>query len=144
MQGTRRIKWLPLLVLAAKICPPGIEGTFFAFLMSVDNMGLLSSAWAGGVLLKVLGVTRSNFRYLWLVFVIRNLMRLLPLLFLHFIPNTNSDAPILPPELLETSDTSDEDTSNNEGSDTKVHRDGEDEDIHLITMQSPKMSNQVE
>lgn len=144
MQGTRRIKWLPLLVLAAKICPPGIEGTFFAFLMSVDNMGLLSSAWAGGVLLKVLGVKRSNFRYLWLAFVIRNLMRLLPLLFLHFIPNTNSDAPILPPELLETSDTSDEDASNNKGSDTKVHRDGEDEDIHLITMQSPKTSNQVE
>ncbi len=144
MQGTRRIKWLPLLVLAAKMCPPGIEGTFFAFLMSVDNMGLLSSAWAGGVLLKVLGVTRSNFRYLWLAFVIRNLMRLLPLLFLCFIPNTNSDAPILPPELLETSDTSDEDASNNEGSDTKVHRDGEGEDIHLIAMQSPKTSNQVE
>jgi len=142
--GTRRIKWLPLLVLAAKICPPGIEGTFFAFLMSVDNMGLLSSSWAGGVLLKVLGVTRSNFRYLWLAFVIRNLMRLLPLLFLHFIPNTNSDAPILPPELFETSDTSDEDASNNEGSDTKVHRDGEGEDIHLIAMQSPKTSNQVE
>jgi hypothetical protein len=142
--GTRRIKWLPLLVLAAKICPPGIEGTFFAFLMSVDNMGLLSSSWAGGVLLKVLGVTRSNFRYLWLAFVIRNLMRLLPLLFLHFIPNTNSDVPILPPELLETSDTSDEDASNNEGSDTKVHRDGEGEDIHLIAMQSPKTSNQVE
>ncbi|KAJ6833060.1 putative folate-biopterin transporter 2 [Iris pallida] len=34
-----RLKWMPLLVLSSKLCPPGIEGTFFALLMSIDNFG---------------------------------------------------------------------------------------------------------
>ncbi|CAI9274885.1 unnamed protein product [Lactuca saligna] len=38
-----RLKWMPLLVLSSQLCPPGIEGTFFALLMSIDNFGLMSS-----------------------------------------------------------------------------------------------------
>ena len=91
---------MPLLVLAAKLCPPGIEGTFFALLMSVDHVGTLTSAWVGSILLKVTGIHRSNFRYLWLTLLLRSLMRLLPLLFLFLVPNTDPDQPLLPPELL--------------------------------------------
>lgn len=91
---------MPLLVLAAKLCPPGIEGTFFALLMSVDNLGMLSSSWVGGVLLKLTGVRRRNFKYLWLTVLIRIFMRLLPLPFLFLVPNTDPDQPLLPPALL--------------------------------------------
>lgn len=91
---------MPLLVLAARLCPAGIEGTFFALLMSVDNVGMLSASWAGGLLLQATGIRRKNFKYLWLAVLIRNIMMLFPLPFLGLIPNTDPDLPILPPELL--------------------------------------------
>lgn len=100
LQAIARIKWMPLLVLAAKLCPPGIEGTFFALLMSIDNVGTLSSSWVGSVLLRVTGIRRTNFQYLWLTVLIRNGMRLLPLPFLFLVPNTDPDLPLLPTELL--------------------------------------------
>lgn len=100
LQAIRRIKWMPLLVLAARLCPAGIEGTFFALLMSVDNVGMLSASWAGGLLLQATGIRRKNFKYLWLTVLIRNIMVLFPLPFLGLIPNTDPDLPILPPELL--------------------------------------------
>ena len=32
-----QLAFMPLLVLAASLCPPGVEGTLFALLMSVFN-----------------------------------------------------------------------------------------------------------
>jgi len=55
-----RVKWQPPLVLSSKLFPAGIEDTFFALLMSVDHVGLLSSTWVGGLLLKSLGATHTD------------------------------------------------------------------------------------
>ena len=60
-QMTNRLKWMPMLVLSSKLCPSGIEGTFFALLMSIDNVGLLSSSWGGGFVLHILKITRTRF-----------------------------------------------------------------------------------
>jgi MFS family permease len=49
---------LAFLELAAKACPPHIEGTFFALLMSVYNAGMQGSQWAGGHLYDELGFER--------------------------------------------------------------------------------------
>ena len=103
-QAIQRIKWMPLLVLAARLCPPGIEGTFFALLMSIDNLGTLSSSYVGSILLRATGIRRTNFQYLWLTVLIRNGMRLLPLPFLFLVPNADPDLPLLPPELLGSED----------------------------------------
>jgi len=43
---------LTILVIAAKFCPPRIEGTFFALLMAVVNLGSSMSALASGWLYK--------------------------------------------------------------------------------------------
>ncbi|KAH9304613.1 hypothetical protein KI387_009017 [Taxus chinensis] len=99
-----RIKWMPMLVLSAKLCPSGIEGTFFALLMSIDNIGLLSSSWGGGMLLHLLNVTRTDFRNLWLAILIRNVMRVLPLVMLFLVPKTDQSSTLLPPELTQSSD----------------------------------------
>ena len=45
---------LSILVLAAKFCPPQIEGTFFALLMSVINLGASISERVSGMLYKYL------------------------------------------------------------------------------------------
>ncbi|CAL1385197.1 unnamed protein product [Linum trigynum] len=95
-----RLKWMPLLVLSSKLCPPGIEGTFFALLMSIDNLGTLSSSWGGGVLLHIMNVTRTKFDSLWLVILLRNVLRITPLLLLFLIPAGDPNASILPSEAL--------------------------------------------
>ncbi|KAJ6944281.1 hypothetical protein NC652_009633 [Populus alba x Populus x berolinensis] len=45
MMINERVKWQPSLVVSSKLFPAGIEDTFFALLMSIDHVGLLSSTW---------------------------------------------------------------------------------------------------
>ncbi|XVE97319.1 hypothetical protein REPUB_Repub03eG0009400 [Reevesia pubescens] len=99
-----RLKWMPLLVLSAKLCPSGIEGTFFALLMSIDNVGLLTSSWGGGLLLHMLNVTRTEFENLWLAILIRNILRLSPLGILFLVPRGDPNSSILPTEMLSSKD----------------------------------------
>ena len=97
-----RIKWMPLLVLSSKLCPTGIEGTFFPLLMSIDQVGMLTSTWAGGFVLHILNVTRSEFDNLWLAVLIRNLLRLTPILLLFLVPRIDPNLPVLPSEISKT------------------------------------------
>ncbi|KAF3446169.1 hypothetical protein FNV43_RR11348 [Rhamnella rubrinervis] len=97
-----RLKWMPLLVLSSKLCPSGIEGTFFALLMSIDNVGLLSSTWGGGILLHILKVTRTQFDNLWLAILIRNILRVTPLCMLFLVPRADPNSSVLPAEILGT------------------------------------------
>jgi hypothetical protein len=55
-----RVKWQPPLVRSSKLFPAGTEDTFFALLMSGDHVGLLSSTWVGGLLLKSWGATHTD------------------------------------------------------------------------------------
>ncbi|XP_011082613.1 probable folate-biopterin transporter 3 [Sesamum indicum] len=97
-----RLKWLPLLVLSSKLCPSGIEGTFFALLMSIDHVGSFTASWAGGLLLHTLNVTRTTFDNLWLAISIRSLFRVLPIGILFLIPSSDPNVLILPTEMLRT------------------------------------------
>jgi folate/biopterin transporter len=82
-----QIAYMPVLVLAARLCPPGVEATLFALLMSVTNLAALLSYEFGAVLMHWLGVTETNFQYLWLLVVITNLSTLLPLPLLGWLPD---------------------------------------------------------
>lgn len=55
--GTGMITQLALLDLAAKACPRHAEGTFFALLMSVYNLGVQGSQVTGGYLYDYIGYT---------------------------------------------------------------------------------------
>ncbi|CAL5044132.1 unnamed protein product [Urochloa decumbens] len=95
-----RVKWMPLLVLSSKLCPTGIEGTFYALLMSIDNIGGLTGSWVGGLLLHLLRITRTEFKNLWAAIMIRNVMRLLPLALLFLVSNSDPNSTLLPSDLL--------------------------------------------
>lgn len=82
-----RIAYMPVLVLAARLCPEGIEATLFALLMSVLNISALCSFQLGAGLTYILGVTETNFDNLWILVLIANLSRLLPLPLLHWLPD---------------------------------------------------------
>ncbi|MGJ3246811.1 MAG: folate/biopterin family MFS transporter [Elainellaceae cyanobacterium] len=84
------IAYMPILVLAARLCPPGVEATLFALLMSVLNLAGLVSHELGAGLTHLLGVTEANFDRLWLLVIITNTSTLLPLPFLRFLPSGHS------------------------------------------------------
>ncbi|MFN6220079.1 MAG: folate/biopterin family MFS transporter, partial [Aphanizomenon sp.] len=67
-----QIVFMPVLVLATKLCPPGIEATFFALIMSVFNLGGTVSYWLGSIMMKWLGITEHQFDSLWLLIIITN------------------------------------------------------------------------
>jgi len=82
-----RIAFMPVLILAARLCPEGIEATLFALLMSVLNISALCSFQLGAGLTYLLGVTESNFDNLWILVLIANLTSLLPLPLLRWLPD---------------------------------------------------------
>lgn len=94
-----QIAYMPVLVLAARLCPPGVEATLFALLMSVTNLAALLSYGAGALLMHWIGITETNFSQLWLLVVITNLTTLLPLPFLGWLPDAeDSQLPHFMPE----------------------------------------------
>ncbi len=88
-----QIAYMPVLVLAARICPPGVEATLFALLMSITNLAGLVSHETGAILMHYLGVTETNFDKLWLLVTITNLSTLLPLPFINWLPAAGEETP---------------------------------------------------
>ena len=84
-----QIAFMPVLVLAARLCPLGVEATLFALLMSVVNLAGLVSYEFGAVLTHWLGINETNFDKLWLLVLITNLSTLLPLIFLGWLPGAD-------------------------------------------------------
>lgn len=91
-----QIAYMPVLILAARLCPPGVEATLFALLMSVNNLAGMLSYQFGALLTHWFGVTESNFDHLWLLVVVTNLSTLLPLPLINWLPETHSQSIDLP------------------------------------------------
>jgi len=79
------INFLPILVLACNICPKNIEGTLYAFLMSIVNLSSLFSSQIGSGLTYMLGITSTNFVNLKYLIIISNLSLFMPMAFLYMI-----------------------------------------------------------
>lgn len=96
-----QIAYMPVLVLSARLCPPGVEATLFALLMSVSNLAGLISFELGALLTHWFGVTETNFDNLWLLVLLTNLSTLLPLPFINWLPDVSAetDAESIPSEL---------------------------------------------
>lgn len=86
--------FLPTLVLAASICPPGVEAVLFACLMSVFNGAGVLGTEVGAYLTKFLGISGGDggdgFDNLGLLIVLCNVSSLLPLAFIGLLDDTTS------------------------------------------------------
>ncbi|KAH0457702.1 hypothetical protein IEQ34_013017 [Dendrobium chrysotoxum] len=78
--------FMPVLVLAARLCPSGMEATLFATLMSISNGGSVAGGLMGAGLTQVLGITKDSFDNLSLLIILCNLSSLLPLPLLGLLP----------------------------------------------------------
>lgn len=86
-----QIAFMPTLVLAARLCPPGVEGTLFAALMSIYNASGVASNELGALLTSWLGISESNFEQLPLLIVVCTLSSLLPLPLLNLMDRAPPD-----------------------------------------------------
>ncbi|MBT7494423.1 MAG: folate/biopterin family MFS transporter [Candidatus Peribacter sp.] len=97
------IAFLPLLVLATRLCPKGIEATMFAILASIMNIGLAISDLGGAWLLnffdvhQAIGDAAANYAGLDKVLWIAILSSFLPMFFLHKLPEVRVAAEISGP-----------------------------------------------
>lgn len=85
------MSFMPVLVLAAKLCPEGMEATLFATLMSISNGGSVVGGLIGAGLTQVFGVTKDTFDNLASLIILCNLSSLLPLPLLGLLPGDDSD-----------------------------------------------------
>ena len=93
-----QIAFMPTLVLAGTLCPPGIEGTLFATLMSIYNAAGTLASELGAVLTSYLGVTEKNYDGLPNLVLICSLASLLPLPFINILDQaSNSNSSSSPP-----------------------------------------------
>uniref|UniRef100_K3WZA8 Major facilitator superfamily (MFS) profile domain-containing protein n=1 Tax=Globisporangium ultimum (strain ATCC 200006 / CBS 805.95 / DAOM BR144) TaxID=431595 RepID=K3WZA8_GLOUD len=84
-----RLKTMPVLVLCAKLCPKGVEGTLFALLMSISNFSYSVSEFWGAFICHSLGISKGAYDKLWLAIVFRSILKITPILFLFLIPATD-------------------------------------------------------
>ena len=80
-----QVAFMPTLVLAASLCPPGVEGTLFATLMSIYNAAGTLSSELGALLTSMFGITDTNFDNLSALILVCSLSSLLPLPLLYFL-----------------------------------------------------------
>eukprot|EP00878_Enallax_costatus_P020264 GHUV01021414.1.p1 GENE.GHUV01021414.1~~GHUV01021414.1.p1 ORF type:complete len:534 (+),score=85.13 GHUV01021414.1:759-2360(+) len=85
-----QILMMPTLVLAARLCPEGVEATLYASLMSLNNAAVGVGEMLGALLMKVFGITSSNFVHLSMLLLTCNLLSLLPLPLIGWVPDEST------------------------------------------------------
>ena len=79
------LAFLPILVLASSLCPPGIEGSLFATMMSIFNFAGVVGNEFGALLTKTIGYTGAvgeSTRPLEMLIVLCSLINLIPVFFI--------------------------------------------------------------
>ncbi|HEY9826795.1 MAG TPA: folate/biopterin family MFS transporter [Stenomitos sp.] len=100
-----QIAFMPVLILAAQLCPRGVEATMFAILMSICNLAGILSHESGALLTHWMGITETNFESLWVLVIVTNVATLLPLPLLYWVPDhtaTLEESPEAPPAIAST------------------------------------------
>lgn len=85
-----QVAFMPTLALAASLCPPGVEGTLFATLMSIYNLSGTVSSELGAGLTYLLGITETSFDNLSLLVFICGMASLLPIPFIGLLDRANA------------------------------------------------------
>lgn len=84
----------PLLILGARICPPGVEATMYALLMSILNFGGVIADWLGAGFMALLHITKTDFTNLTTLLIICGAWGVIPLVLLFFLLPASDDETI--------------------------------------------------
>jgi hypothetical protein len=85
---------MPMLILAAVLCPPNVEATFFAMTMGLSNFGGSLGDYFGIGLMVAFDLDAHQYEHLPQFVICRSIFRLLPLCLIPFLlPNGSPDEP---------------------------------------------------
>ncbi|EIE26997.1 Biopterin transport-related protein BT1 [Coccomyxa subellipsoidea C-169] len=90
--GVGRLAMMPLVTLAARLCPKGVEATVFGMLMSLHISSFMLGKVFGSALTKAFGVTSGNFANLANLVLVCAVARFLPLPLLCLLPDKLNQA----------------------------------------------------
>ncbi|CAE7236257.1 unnamed protein product [Symbiodinium natans] len=94
-QAVTKTLYLPLAVLAYKVCPSNLEATMFAMLMTTQHIGMDCGKYLGVALAEFWGIVDGNFDYLPHGVISKAVIRLLSLPFIVILaPTVTPDDPI--------------------------------------------------
>lgn len=116
-----RLKTMPVLVLCAKLCPKGVEGTLFALLMSISNFSYSVSEFWGAAICHWLAIQKDSYDNYWLAIVIRSVLKVTPIFFLFLIPATD------PQEIVDNLNFDENDDDDDVGASTTNSNSSEDD-----------------
>jgi len=86
VEAIGQFKILPFTVLLAQLCPPGSEGSVFAFFASAQTIAGLTNGYLGVALANYLKITAKDFSGLPLGIIIQSFCAMLPVLWIGLIP----------------------------------------------------------
>ena len=66
-----RLNTMPVFILAAHLCPPGVEATLFALSMGLSNYGGAIGSYLGIGLVEIVGVSSPEFEGLPMLVLIK-------------------------------------------------------------------------
>ena len=84
-----QIALMPCLVLAAKLCPQGIEASMYASFVSILNFAGIVSEYSGALCTYAMGVTKDDFTNLPYLILLCTLTSFVPLCVLGLLPRGN-------------------------------------------------------
>lgn len=78
--------WIPMYVMASRLCPPTVEGLAFALFMSIRNTGKVISGLISSRLTASLSITLNDLSNLWILVFACAMSMVVPLLLLPLVP----------------------------------------------------------
>ena len=81
------VSTMPIVVLSARMCPVGLEGTMSSVIASIINLASIVGLHFGAVLMESLTITSDDMSNFWILVLVCNLSSLLPLMFVRFLPD---------------------------------------------------------
>jgi molybdopterin/thiamine biosynthesis adenylyltransferase len=79
---------MPMLIVCAKLCPPGVEATLYSFMTVVNNVAGSVASNLSAILTEAFAVTLTNFDKLSGLVVLCAITSLVPIAFLLLIPKS--------------------------------------------------------
>ncbi|TMW55407.1 hypothetical protein Poli38472_013298 [Pythium oligandrum] len=137
-----RLKHMPSLVLCAKICPPGIEGTMFALLMSIYNFSWSAASYGGSWLCTYLHISKADFSGLPSAVVVRGVAKVVPIFLLFMVPATTSIHSAALGSTALNSKSKDDDLESGRRGDDDVDPDMESDEVRLLKQEEETVQMQ--
>lgn len=78
----------PLYIMAAKMCTTGVEGTSYALVHSIQNVGTFLDGWIAMKMMDWMGVSEGKMEHLWHMSFVCAWLFLIPLNFVNIIPDS--------------------------------------------------------